>query len=105
MTQKMKEHLKILLLIVLLVVVGIFTYLAFFQGSDEMQAIMMSHFKAVVGLPAAFISSLILILLLKQTAGPIEFKGFSLEFKGTSGEIIMWILCFLSIVYAIDKLW
>ena len=104
MTEKMKEYLKLILLILLLIVVGAITYLTFFHGSDEMQVIMMSHFKAVVGLPAAFISSLILILLLKQTAGPIEFKGFSLEFKGTSGEIVMWIFTFLSIVYAIDKL-
>ena len=63
------------------------------------------HFKMIMGIPGAFLTSLFLVLLLKHHETPIEFKGLSFEFKGASGEIILWVICFLSMVHAIDLLW
>jgi hypothetical protein len=63
------------------------------------------HFAAVIGLPFAAISSLCLVLLLRYSAGPIEFEGLGFKFKGASGPIIMWVLCFLAMVSAIKLLW
>ncbi len=67
--------------------------------------IAMQHFPSIVGLPMAAIASLLVVMLLKYTSGPIEFEILSLKFKGASGQIIFWILCFLSIVLAIRLLW
>lgn len=102
---KYKEILRIILIIAVGLVIAYFTYQAFFNGSTEFGAVAMTHFKAIVGLPAATMTALILVLILKQSAGPIEFKGLSFEFKGTSGEVILWVVCFLAIVFSIDKLW
>jgi len=67
--------------------------------------IAMQHFPSIVGLPMAAIASLMVVMLLKYTSGPIEFEILSLKFKGASGQIVFWILCFLSIVLAIKILW
>ena len=102
---ELNKIIRISLIIVVSLSIGYITYVAFFDGSPEFQVLMQSHFKAIVGLPAASLVSLILVLILKQSSGPIEFKGLSFEFKGTSGEVILWVICFLTIVYSIDKLW
>lgn len=63
------------------------------------------HFPAIIGLPSAAIASFFLVLILRQTFGTIEFKGLGFEFKGASGEIVLWIFSFLSIAGAIKLLW
>lgn len=63
------------------------------------------HFAAVIGLPMTAIASLFIVLVLEYFSGKIEFEILSLKFKGAAGQIIFWILCFLSIVLAIKLLW
>jgi hypothetical protein len=63
------------------------------------------HFAAVVGLPMAAIASLFIILVLEYVSGRIEFEIIGFKFKGAAGQIIFWVLCFLSIVSAIKILW
>jgi hypothetical protein len=58
-----------------------------------------------IGLPCAAMGALILVLILRTVAGNIELKILGLEFKGASGPIIMWILCFLAMTLAINKTW
>ncbi len=75
---------------------GRLTYLGITNGF--WQRIFLEHFAAVVGLPAAAIASLFIVIILEASSGNIEFKG-------ASGPIIMWVVCFLSIVLAIKALW
>ncbi|MFZ2898654.1 MAG: hypothetical protein WA004_08535 [Saprospiraceae bacterium] len=64
------------------------------------------HFQAIVGLPAAAFMATFLILLLKVVEKePLEFSMIGVKFKGTSGEIILWVLVYLSIVASIKLLW
>lgn len=63
------------------------------------------RFPAVVGLPCAALFSLFLVTFLRQAAGPIEIKMAGMEFKGPSGQVIMWLICFLGIALAIKLLW
>lgn len=67
--------------------------------------IALEHLVSVIGLPCAAVGSLVLVLVLRTVAGNIEFKLWGLEFKGASGPIIMWILCFLAMTLAITKTW
>lgn len=63
------------------------------------------HFPATVGLPFAALTSLCLVIILESSAGPIEIEGFGIKFKGASGPIILWCMCFFCIASAIKMLW
>ena len=64
-----------------------------------------AHFAATIGLPAAGMASLCLVLVLRTVAGPIKFKGLGFEFDGAAGPIIMWVICFLAIAIGIKTTW
>lgn len=63
------------------------------------------HFRVVVGLPMAAVAALFVVLVLRSTSGPIELEVLNLKFKGASGPIIFWLLCFMAITFAIKYLW
>jgi hypothetical protein len=68
-------------------------------------ALVVKNFPAIIGLPFAFIAAFVVVALFRQGSAPIEFTGFGVSFKGASGEIILWILCFLAISGSIRILW
>ena len=51
------------------------------------QDILKAHYAAIVGLPAGAAVSFILVVLLRQTEGPIEFEGLTFKFQGASGQV------------------
>jgi hypothetical protein len=63
------------------------------------------HARAVLGVPWAGGAGLIVVLILRTAFGPVEFKILGVEFKGASGPIVMFLLCFLAEVLAIQVLW
>ena len=65
----------------------------------------LEHFPTMVGLPAAAIASIFIVLVLRTVAGPLEFKFLGMDFKGASGPTAFWILCFLAISLAIKMTW
>ncbi|WP_157619601.1 hypothetical protein [Skermanella stibiiresistens] len=67
--------------------------------------LVIKNFAAIIGLPFSFIGAFVVVALFRQGADPIEFEGFGLHFKGASGELILWILCFIAISGAIRLLW
>lgn len=81
--------------------------LMYWSWKDDswMLAILKEHFAAAVGGPCAAFAAMLVVLLLRYTGGPMEIKGFGLEFKGAAGPIMLWIFCFLAITSAIKFLW
>lgn len=74
--------------------------------ASEFMGIYTTRFVALVGLPAAAFITTFLILILQVTKKePIEFEMVGIKFKGTSGEIVLWIFMYLSIVVSIKLLW
>lgn len=71
----------------------------------KFSAIALGNVPTTIGLPCAALTSLALVVFLRTTDGPIEFDVFGLKFKGASGPIVMWVLCFLSMAGAIHLLW
>jgi len=67
--------------------------------------IVKQHFSAAVGLPLAAIASICVVLLFKYATGPIEFRVLGFEFRGASGPIVLWAMCFLAITLGIKLLW
>jgi hypothetical protein len=73
--------------------------------SGDLLAISAAHAPAMIGIPWAGGAAFIVVLVLRTSFGAIEFKVFTVEFKGASGPIVMWVLCFLVEVLAIKSLW
>ena len=69
------------------------------------QEVLRDHFAAIIGLPGAAAVAFALVVFLRQTDGPIEFEGLGLKFKGAAGQLLMWVVCFLSMAAAIKLCW
>lgn len=63
------------------------------------------HYAVFLTIPCAGFAALILVVILDQTYGAIKLSIFELKFEGASGQIIFWILIYLSIVSSIKMLW
>jgi hypothetical protein len=84
-----------------IVLTGFMTLLPF----EVMVDIVKPHFAAVVGLPIAAIFAAFVVVALQQTSGPVKFEGLGFKFEGSSGQVVLWVFCFLSIAAAIKLLW
>jgi hypothetical protein len=92
---------------------GVFSFALLFCGrvlylaltEPYWKKLSLKQFPTMVGLPVSAIAALFLVLVLRAEAGEIEFKAVGFEFKGASGPIVMWALCFLVLTVAIRTLW
>lgn len=64
-----------------------------------------NHFAAIIGLPFIALLSFFIVVILEFSFGTIEFEGLGFKFKGASGPIVLWIMCFLGISVAVRMLW
>lgn len=91
MVKNMKERFTwiaaILVSLFAIIFFGRLTYLGVSEGF--WQKVFLEHFSAIVGLPAAAIASLFIVIVLEASSGNIEFKGLGFELKGASGPILM----------------
>ncbi len=76
-----------------------------FFNLDARGKILEEHFGAIIGLPVAVGIAFVLVIFLRQTEGLIEFSGLGFEFRGASGQVAMWVICFLAVAGAIKLLW
>jgi hypothetical protein len=103
-----RRIIAIMALVATTVVGGVFV---FFLARDIVNAepwmmeIFQTHPGAVLGLPLAALAAICIVLFLEAKSGHIEFEGFGFKFRGASGEIVLWVFCFLAIVAAIKALW
>jgi hypothetical protein len=74
-------------------------------SSSWLIQIIHDHYAALVGTPMSAVTAFCIVSLLKVTSGPIEFEAFAFKFRGASGPIILWVLCFLSVAMAFHVLW
>ena len=88
---------------------GIFagSFLAYhsLQPNSWLVDIIQKHFAALMCVPMAALMAMCVVILLRYTAGPIEFKVPGFEFHGASGQVVLWVVCFLAIVSAIKLVW
>jgi hypothetical protein len=76
------------------------------QQQQWLLAIFRQHYAAIFGLPSAALLSFILVVVFEARFDNIEMEIANLvKFRGASGPIILWVLCFLSIASAIKLLW
>jgi hypothetical protein len=70
-----------------------------------LEQVIEKNFAAVIGLPLAAALAAFVVVSLRHTEGPIRFKAFGFEFEGASGQVVLWVFCFLAIALAIRLLW
>lgn len=86
--------------------VGIlFPYFIFRGFNPEFLDLYKKNFIVIIGLPLAALMSLFIVGFLEQTSGSIEFEGLGFKFIGTSGSVVMWIFCYLALVFSFKLLW
>ncbi len=68
-------------------------------------AIIIKHYPATIGLPLSGFAAFVLVFLLEHSRGPIEFEGLGFKFKGASGPLVFWLICFMAINTGIYTLW
>jgi hypothetical protein len=68
-------------------------------------SVIQKQYAATLGIPLCVVSSVCVVLLLKATAGPIEFEALGFKFRGASGPLVLWIFCFLAMIFALKLLW
>ena len=89
-----------------LLVVPIFMRLMLFVGGDNALAqIIQKQTPAMLVVPWAGGAAMIVVLLFKPVFGEMEFKALGFKFKGASGPVVLWVLCFLAETLAIRTLW
>lgn len=92
------------LLFVVLTVAYLVRIISYVWFSDDLPIMFSKEPLLTIGLPLAGITSLALVLALDQAPEKIKFKGLSLELEGVAGQLILWVVCFLSFVGAIKLL-
>jgi hypothetical protein len=76
------------------------------QQQPWLLTIFRQHYAAIFGLPGAALLSFILVVVFEARFDNIEMEIANLvKFRGASGPVILWVLCFLSIALAIKLLW
>jgi hypothetical protein len=71
----------------------------------DLATFLRNHFAATVGLPFAAVVSLLVILVLRETTGKLEFEAIGFKFRGASGPVVLRVLCYLAITVSIKLLW
>lgn len=89
----------------LLAIAGLIAAAWFNRFDPVLTELVVQNFAAIIGLPFAFLGAFIVVALFRQSEGNIEFKVIGVEIKGAAGQILLWLICFLSIAVAIDLLW
>lgn len=101
-----RQKLNITIAILLLANVGVLIFALWRNRFDPVVTDMvLKNFPTIIGLPFAFIASFVVVALFRQGDAPMAFKGLGLEFQGASGEVILWLLCFVATATMIKWFW
>ena len=63
------------------------------------------HPAATIGIAMSAVTAFCLVAILEVSRGPIEFEALGFKFRGASGPVILWILCFLVMIFGVWFLW
>ena len=71
-----------------------------------MLTVIRRHFAGTITVPLSAISSACIVLLLgTATGGDLSFEAGLVHFKGASGPVTLWLVCFVAMVLAVKLLW
>ena len=91
--------------------VGAFSFIFFiymiikYDRVEKLLDLALSQPAALMATPACAATSLVIVLILRSTSGPVEFSAFTFSFKGASGPIIFWNFCTIVLIWGVGYLW
>jgi hypothetical protein len=68
-------------------------------------SVLHQQYAAALGVPMSAAAALCIVLLLETVAGPIEIETPWLKFRGAAAPVIVWMLCFLAMIFGLSWLW
>jgi hypothetical protein len=72
---------------------------------DRVVGFVLKHPAFGIGLPASMACALVVVLLMRNVAGPTEVAAFGVKSKGASGRIVMRVPCFGALAAGMKLLW
>ncbi|WP_428821152.1 hypothetical protein [Microbulbifer sp. MCCC 1A16149] len=98
--EKVVASIKWMLPLLLIISAGMYVakLIVFFFVSDVMDKAFLDYPIQTIGFPIAGLSSLALVLALEQRAEKVKFKAIGIELEGLAGQVILWLICFATIV-------
>lgn len=71
-------------------------------GSKTWQAFVLANFELVIGMPmAAALAFCIVMIFYGSFEGPLKMRIGVLEIEGPAGPILLWVVCFVVVVWGI----
>jgi hypothetical protein len=75
------------------------------QMGADWKPFVKANFSLIFGVPLASVAAFGLVVFFHViTPGPIEMKALGFELKGPAGQLLMWVVVFLSFILAIKLL-
>jgi hypothetical protein len=84
--------------------------LAVFWKVEPLYGVFMGNPAANVGIPCSAFAAFVIVATLwkahppKNADGQLQLKFFGMEFTGPAGPIGLWVVCFLSLIVAVNLL-
>jgi len=76
------------------------------SDSSWLLSVLEEHFAATVTVPLSAISAACIVILLGvATGGDLSFDAGLFTFKGASGPVTLWLVCFIAMIVAVKALW
>ena len=63
------------------------------------------HSAATIGVAMSAITAFCLVAILEVSRGAVEFEALGFKFRGASGPVVLWVLCFLVMIFGVWLLW
>jgi len=63
------------------------------------------HPASTIGIGISAVSAFFIVTVLELTVGAVQFEAFTFKFNGAAGQVVLWVLCFLAMVFATWLLW
>lgn len=100
-----RKALPWLLLIGGILIGCLFPYFIFNGFANDFLSLYEKNFIVIIGLPLAAFGALFIVVFLEQAQGPLEFEGLGFKFRGASGPVVLWVLCYLAFTLSFSLLW
>lgn len=104
----LKRFAKLAIVTAVVLILALFTGFVALHAAKEGSWIVdaaKTHFAAVIGLPFVALMAAFIVATFEISFGRIEFEGLGFRFRGASGPIVLWVLCYLAIALTVKILW